>query len=96
RESDIAARLAGDEFVLVLPAIGQLDNAIKLAREIVAALGKPFQLAGHHVSVSVSVGISLYPADGHDASTLLKRADAAMYEAKRSGKNRYALAPDHA
>jgi diguanylate cyclase (GGDEF)-like protein/PAS domain S-box-containing protein len=89
RESDLVARLGGDEFVVLLD--GQADaNALSaVARKVLAAVSEPLPLAGRSVWVTGSCGIAMYPADGEDAQTLLKHADAAMYQAKARGKNNF-------
>jgi diguanylate cyclase (GGDEF)-like protein len=87
RESDIAARLAGDEFVALLAE--QCDDASieRVARRILGALGKPYDLLGHEFRVTVSIGIGRYPRDALDEEGLLKCADVAMYRAKQQGRN---------
>ncbi|MDH3451827.1 MAG: EAL domain-containing protein, partial [Gammaproteobacteria bacterium] len=83
------ARLGGDEFTILLAEIGGGEDAATVAQRILNALGEPFNLTGHEVFISPSIGITLFPQDGDDAETLLKNADSAMYAAKRSGKNLY-------
>jgi diguanylate cyclase (GGDEF)-like protein/PAS domain S-box-containing protein len=85
RESDTVGRIGGDEFVVLLDATGQADQAVVVAAKIGAALRQPFELAGTRLQVSASIGIALYPAHGEDARQLLRRADDAMYAAKRQG-----------
>lgn len=89
RAGDTVARVSGDEFVIILGNLEQSDSAALVAQKIVEVLREPVQLAGKPVSVTASVGISLYPADGHNAEALLGAADAAMYRAKQSGRNAY-------
>jgi diguanylate cyclase (GGDEF)-like protein/PAS domain S-box-containing protein len=86
RASDTVARVSGDEFVVVLPDVEQADAAATVAQKVLATLGAPFLLAGHEVSVNASVGIALYPADGGNAESLIKAADAALYRAKDLGR----------
>ncbi len=88
REGDTVCRLAGDEFTCILPNIKNAANAERVARKLVTALDQPAKLQGHQVTMHASVGFSLYPGDGMDESTLLGRADAAMYADKRETKNR--------
>ncbi len=83
------SRLGGDEFTVLLTEVSQPEDAAKVARRIIEALPKPLNLEGHEVCVTTSVGISLFPGDGEDAATLLKNADAAMYDAKAKGRNSY-------
>lgn len=82
-------RLAGDEFTVLLRGVTGPASALPVARRIVEALSAPVALAAQTVQVSTSVGIALYPADGTDAATLIQRADAAMYQAKAGGRNRF-------
>ena len=83
RAADTVARIGGDEFVILVEALRAGHDAIPLAQKIQASLGKPFSLPGGDATVTVSVGIGLYPEDGRDAEELLKAADVAMYRAKR-------------
>ncbi|HEY3352926.1 MAG TPA: EAL domain-containing protein, partial [Polyangia bacterium] len=89
RASDTVARLGGDEFTIVLPDVTDSDAAAVVGRKILDSFTNPFQLEEHEVSVSTSVGIALYPQDGHEVDELLKSADAAMYNAKEAGRNAY-------
>ena len=87
RESDTAARLGGDEFVVLLPAIETEHDASKVGEKIRQALNRPFELAGHILTISSSIGIAVYPAHGSDEKRLVKSADIAMYHAKKMGRN---------
>ncbi len=91
REGDTVCRLAGDEFTCVLLNIGTTGNAEKVAGKLVAALDQSVRLADHPVSIHASIGISFFPEDGKDVSMLLSHADAAMYRAKRDGRNRIVI-----
>src|ERR1043166_274237 len=91
RAEDTVARLGGDEFAVMLPDLADAQDAAAVARKILGALAAPFQLDGHEVFVTASIGIASYPRDSHDADTLIKHADAAMYRAKDLGKNNYQL-----
>jgi diguanylate cyclase (GGDEF)-like protein len=82
-EGDVVARLGGDEFALLLPG-GGVAEAQHLARAILRALEQPMTLQGHVVDVSASVGIAVFPGHGGEGATLLRRADIAMYVAKRN------------
>jgi diguanylate cyclase (GGDEF)-like protein/PAS domain S-box-containing protein len=92
REYDLIARLGGDEFVILLPEIDDVDAARTVAEKLIAAVGEDVEVDGVPVHVGASVGIAVFPADGQDFDSLLRRADAAMYVAKQAGKNRCAFA----
>jgi len=93
RDSDIVARLAGDEFVVVLPNIEDEQVAIRIAQELVAALSAPVRALGASIAVSASIGIACYPRHGDSVEALLAAADGAMYAAKQAGKRCYRVAP---
>jgi diguanylate cyclase (GGDEF)-like protein len=96
REEDTAARFGGDEFVVALMHLKKRADAEAAARKLVDALAIPYLLSGYEVSVTTSVGISVFPETGKTKDELLKHADAALYEAKRAGKNRYYFFPGKA
>jgi len=81
------ARLGGDEFTALVINIGGPEDAVAVARRIGHMMRQPFALDGCDLSLTTSVGIALYPADGRDSTTLLKHADTAMYHAKRLGRD---------
>ena len=87
RESDTAARLGGDEFVVLLPRVDSDEGALVVAHKILQALAQPFEIAGHTFHISASIGVAFYPDHGTDEKALMKNADAAMYEAKKNGRN---------
>lgn len=88
RASDTVARVGGDEFVLLLPEISGLSEVMVVAGHIRDRLNQSFQMAaGQQLNISCSIGIALYPEHGRDGAQLLKRADHAMYDAKRRGRN---------
>ncbi|HET6516582.1 MAG TPA: diguanylate cyclase [Thermodesulfovibrionales bacterium] len=89
RRSDIVARFGGDEFTVTLVYIDEPREAAFIARRIIESLTAPFDLAGSQCSIGVSIGISIYPSDGDDADTLMKKADAAMYRVKKQGRSDY-------
>jgi diguanylate cyclase (GGDEF)-like protein/PAS domain S-box-containing protein len=87
RESDTAARIGGDEFVVLLPAIETKQDASKVGAKILYTLNQPFALAGHVLGISGSIGVAVYPEHGKDEKLLVKSADIAMYHAKKNGRN---------
>lgn len=91
RESDTVARLAGDEFTVILTRPGTRDDVALIAEKIVGAIGSPYKLSAERCvsEVSVSIGIAVYPADGDDGDVLVRGADQAMYAAKASGRSTY-------
>ncbi|CDF86142.1 motility regulator [Pseudomonas knackmussii B13] len=92
-DSDTVARMGGDEFTLLLPALGNreiaLKRAIQVAEQILASLARPFTLEGREFFVTASIGVALSPQDGAELSQLMKNADTAMYHAKEMGKNNF-------
>lgn len=92
RGSDTVARLGGDEFTVILPAIPSSQDAARVAEKVLATIAKPFDLTGHTITITSSIGISLYPDDAIEIETLLKKADDAMYQAKQRGKSCYQFA----
>ena len=91
RDGDTVARLGGDEFVVLLSDMAKPDDACKIAQKIIDRVAKPLELEGHEVFVTTSIGISVFPEDGQDPTTLLKNADIAMYRAKEEGKNNFQM-----
>lgn len=89
RESDTVARLAGDEFVVLVENVDEPQRGGIIAEKILAAFTPPFMPLGEPLTVGTSIGISSFPSDGTDAKTLLKSADTAMYNAKTMGRNTY-------
>ncbi|MFV2004485.1 MAG: EAL domain-containing protein [Gammaproteobacteria bacterium] len=90
RAGDTLARFGGDEFTLMLPKLhNDRDDAIKLAEKITHTLKQAFNVDGHELYVSASIGIALYPQDGNNIDSLIKHADVAMYHVKGQGKNGY-------
>ncbi|MDD2865098.1 MAG: diguanylate cyclase [Methylococcales bacterium] len=91
RESDTVARLGGDEFVVVLENIHALHDVVHVASDIIEVLNCPFTLLqNHEVQIGVSIGITLYPKHGHDGDILIDKADVALYQAKHTGRGRFA------
>ncbi|KOO58402.1 diguanylate cyclase [Rheinheimera sp. KL1] len=91
RAGESVARLGGDEFTMLVPECEAKEEIVKLAQRIVAQFELPFQIQQNELALTTSVGISIYPQHGHTASELLKCADAAMYQAKESGRNNYSI-----
>lgn len=89
RETDTVARLAADEFILVLPERSNESTAIHTMQRIMDAVAKPYIIEGHEFFMTGSAGMAVYPSDGEDAETLMKHADVAMYRAKETGRNNY-------
>lgn len=91
RADDTLARMGGDEFVLIISDLASQQECAQVLERVLAAASLPVEVEGMTVSVSASIGVSLYPQDNSDADTLLRHADQAMYLAKEAGKNRYQL-----
>jgi diguanylate cyclase (GGDEF)-like protein len=89
RQEDAVYRVGGDEFAMILPNVMDRENAVIVAEKFIRTLKRPLEVEGHTLYVSASIGISMYPQDGADTTTLLRNADAAMYSAKERGKNNF-------
>ena len=87
RAADTLARLGGDEFVVVLGNLNEKSEAALVAQQLLQAITLPFVIEGQKITISASIGISVFPETASDAEGLLQQADSAMYAAKRSGKN---------
>ncbi|MGQ0651314.1 MAG: sensor domain-containing protein [Betaproteobacteria bacterium] len=87
RAGDTVARLGGDEFAIILTGLTAPQDAGRVAQKLIACAAEPFSIEGRHVYTGMSVGIALFPEDGADTESLLKNADAAMYQAKAAGRN---------
>jgi diguanylate cyclase (GGDEF)-like protein/PAS domain S-box-containing protein len=95
RSMDVAARIGGEEFSLLLHEVVNQQAAEHVANEVLASLRVPFETNGFTLELSGSIGIAIFPQDGQDAATLWRNADAAMYRAKRAGGNQYlAMSPE--
>jgi diguanylate cyclase (GGDEF)-like protein len=91
RSEDTLARLGGDEFVVLLSDIASPEECMLILDRVLQAITRPVQVEQEAISVTASIGVSLYPTDNSDADALLRHADQAMYLAKEAGKNRYHL-----
>lgn len=90
RESDVIARMGGDEFTVMLNELDSVADMVNVASKIIELISRPCtNLDGHDIQVSPSIGIAVFPQDGHNVETLCQNADAAMYQSKRSGRGRY-------
>lgn len=90
RESDVVARMGGDEFTVLLTELDTVADIKMIASKIIELISRPFtNLDGHDIQVSPSIGIAVFPQDGHNVETLCQHADSAMYQSKRAGRGRY-------
>jgi diguanylate cyclase (GGDEF)-like protein len=89
RDTDTISRLGGDEFLVVLPNLADPEAAAPILSKMMSRLVEPFAIDGHDLATSVSVGIAIYPDDGKDFDTLMKKSDTAMYWAKDAGRSTY-------
>jgi diguanylate cyclase (GGDEF)-like protein len=94
RDDDTVARLGGDEFTIILSDLRHPEDALGVAEKILAAVQEPLTINGMPIVVSASIGIALYPEDGHDPESLLRNADSAMYRAKEAGRSMVQLCTD--
>ena len=91
RDGDLVARISGDEFVVIAHDLDKVSTVRVIAGRILASLSAPFEVAGQTLSVTVSIGSSLFPDDAEDGDALLRHADSAMYKVKKQGKNGFEL-----
>ena len=94
RHTDTVARTGGEEFTLVAAMLENRDGATAVANQILSLFRDPVVVLGHEITVTVSAGCALYPEDGTEADTLRRRSDQALYEAKRTGRNRMVFATE--
>ena len=92
RQEDTVARLSGDEFVIALWELNHADDVVKMALKVIQAMSQPYCIQGSDVNMTASVGVGIYPTHGEETEALMKSADLALYEAKRTGKNDYRIA----
>lgn len=91
RKTDTVARIGGDEFIILMEDVSDPIYANDVALRLVESMRPPFELLGHSLVVTVSIGIAIYPNDDRDLSRLLAKADSAMYEAKANGRNGFRI-----
>jgi diguanylate cyclase (GGDEF)-like protein/PAS domain S-box-containing protein len=89
RDTDTLSRQGGDEFLIVLNEVRDTESITTVVEKILARVAEPFEIEHHELSISLSIGIAVYPDDGRDFDTLLKQSDTAMYQAKEAGRNTY-------
>ena len=89
RPQDCVARLGGDEFVILMPGLLSNNECKHGLNQVMQSIAAPYQIGNHRVSVTASIGYTLYPSDDADADTLMRHADQAMYAAKQGGRNRF-------
>ena len=89
RLSDTVSRHGGDEFVILLADVEDVQDAVLIAEKLMEAMAKPLLISDHELHITLSIGISLYPDDGKDVETVIRNADTAMYHAKKNGRNKY-------
>jgi diguanylate cyclase (GGDEF)-like protein len=89
RKVDTVARIGGDEFILLLWGISERDDAIKVARKIIEVFQQRLIIDEHNITITVSIGIVIFPEDGKDIKELLRKSDESLYLAKASGRNCY-------
>lgn len=87
RESDTVARMGGDEFVIVMPEFRSLEDVERCGRQIMGDASQPISINGRTISLTLSIGVALFPDDGRTADQLLRSADSAMYSVKDTGRN---------
>jgi diguanylate cyclase (GGDEF)-like protein len=95
RDSDTVARLGGDEFAFVLPGLNRPEDAEAIAAKLIATVLQPIKLRGHTLHVGGSIGVAVFPHQGHNEDALLRHADLAMYHAKELGGNQYQVFSEH-
>ena len=92
RKSDYVARLAGDEFVVILENLYKVDEDVRqVCTKLLTVLAEPYDIRGRRIKLTASIGVSLFPNHGNSAEELLHKADSAMYQVKNGSKNNFAV-----
>lgn len=91
RRSDTVSRQGGDEFVILLTEVGEVQGAVNAAEKVIEAMTEPYLIGNHQLHITLSIGISFYPDDAKDVETMARNSDTAMYHAKKNGRNNYQL-----
>ncbi|WP_428911433.1 EAL domain-containing protein [Niallia sp. Krafla_26] len=91
KDSEVVARIGGDEFMILLPSLLVHEEAVTVAKSVLKTLENPIIKKGYKIPISASIGISFYPEDGENVDCLIKHADRAMYRVKKQGKNNFAI-----
>ena len=94
KEGEFLCRLGGDEFCIVSNDVFDSNQIEQLSKVIIETINEPYKLDGYHVTISASIGISLYPDHGIDSESLLHHSDVAMLDVKETGKNNYRCYPN--
>ncbi len=89
RDTDTLARIGGDEFIILMEEVSEIEDVHRVVQKVVEDFKTPFIVDEHKISVTASIGIAVYPDDGEDSVTLIKHADLAMYQSKERGRNRH-------
>jgi diguanylate cyclase (GGDEF)-like protein/PAS domain S-box-containing protein len=91
RATDTVSRHGGDEFIVLLPGVADIKNLAAITSNLLQSLTNPYQIDGHELTVTPSIGITIWPDDGVDLATLVKNADLAMYHSKAEGRNQFSF-----
>lgn len=91
RDTDTVSRHGGDEFLIILPSIANSDATVPFLTKLLERVQHPFEVDGHELITSISIGVALFPGDGRNFESLMKKADTAMYRAKEMGRNTYSF-----
>ncbi|WP_062108864.1 GGDEF and EAL domain-containing protein [Bacillus niameyensis] len=88
---NLVARMGGDEFSILIRKVSNMEEPVKIAKELIQILEEPYFIEGYELQITASIGIAIYPDDGDNPESLVKKADAALYRAKAAGKNTYKI-----